>query len=65
MREVRAQDDAFELPVMMNVDGIFRGPRHLRARLDARRDDIVAVKVARAGLGDGAEDAVIGAASHK
>ena len=48
---------------MTDVDGVFRGARHLRPRLDARRDDIVAVEAARAGLGDRAENAVIGAAA--
>ena len=63
MRDLRAQDDAFELSVMTDIDGVFRKPRHLVARLDARRDDIVAVEAAGAGIRHGAEDAVIGAAA--
>ena len=63
VRELRAQDDAFQLSVMTDIDGVFRKPRHLLPRFDAWRDDIVAVKAAGAGLGHGAEDAVIGAAA--
>ena len=37
MRDLRAQDDAFELAVMPDIDGVFRRARHLVARLDARR----------------------------
>ena len=40
MRELRAQDHAFELAVMTDVDGVFRRSRHLVARLDARRQTI-------------------------
>ena len=36
MRELRAQDHAFELAVMMDIDGVFRRTRHLVARLHAR-----------------------------
>ena len=63
MREWRAQDHAFELAVMMNVDGIFRRSRHLVARFHARRQDIVAVEAAGAGVRHRTEDAVIGAAA--
>ena len=63
MRERRAQDHAFELAVMTDVDGVFRRARHLVARLDARRRCVVAVEAAGAGVGHGAEDAVIGAAA--
>ena len=48
---------------MTDVDGVFRRSRHLVARLDARRQDIVAVEAAGAGVRHGAEDAVIGAAA--
>jgi hypothetical protein len=61
--EVRAQDHAFQLAVMADIDGILRGPRHLVARFDAGRDDIVAVETAFARLGHGAEDAIISAAA--
>ena len=63
MRERRAQDHAFELAVMMDVDGILRRSRHLVARFHARRQDVVAVEAAGAGIRHGAEDAVIGAAA--
>ncbi len=63
VRELRTQDDAFQLSVMTDIDGVFRKPRHLLPRFDAWRDDIVAVKAAGAGLGHRAEDAVIGAAA--
>ena len=56
MRDVRAQDHAFELAVMADIDGVFRRSRHLVARLDARRDDIVAVEAAGAGFGHRAKD---------
>src|SRR3954468_1433588 len=36
MRRVRAQDDAFELAVMPDVDGVFCRARHLGAGFDAR-----------------------------
>src|SRR6202011_1150726 len=42
--ELRAEDDAFLLSVMMDIDGVFGGPRHFRARLDAWRSKIVAVE---------------------
>jgi hypothetical protein len=63
VRHMRAQDDAFELPVVTDIDGVFRQPGHFLPRFDAWRDDIVAVEAAGAGLGHGAEDAVIGAAA--
>ena len=63
MREMRAEDHAFQLSVMTDIDGEFREPGHFLPRLDARRDDLVAVEAARARLGHGAEDAVIGAAA--
>src|ERR1700683_2528407 len=63
VRHMRAKDDAFELPVMTDIDGVFRKPGHFLPCLDAWRDDIVAVEATRAGLGQGAEDAVIGAAA--
>src|SRR5258706_15036891 len=46
---------------MADIDRVFRGPRHLFARFDARRDDIVAIKTAFARLGHGVEDALISA----
>ena len=63
MCELRAQDDAFQLSVVTDIDGVFRKPSHLLPRFDAWRHDIVAVKAARACLGHGAEDAVIRAAA--
>ena len=63
MREVRAEDNALQLSVMTDIDGVFRKPRHFLARLEARRDELVAVKASRARLGHGAEDALIGAAA--
>jgi hypothetical protein len=61
--ELGAQDDAFQLSVMADIDGILSGPRHLVARFDAGRDNIVAVEAAFARLGHGTENAVIGAAA--
>ena len=55
MRDRRAQDRAFELAVMPDVDGVFGRARHLVARLDARRLGIAAVELAGAGGGDGAK----------
>src|SRR4051812_23719621 len=63
MREVRAEDHAFELAVMADIDGKFCESGHFLPRLDTRRGELVAVKAARARLGHGAEDAVIGAAA--
>ncbi len=63
MRDRRAQDRAFELPVMPDVDGVFGRARHLVARLDARRHDIAAVELTGAGGGHRIEDALIGAAA--
>ena len=63
MRKRRAQDHAFELAVMMDVDGILRRSRHLVARFHARRQDIVAVEAAGAGIRYRTQDAVIGAAA--
>ena len=63
MREVRAEDDAFQLSVMTDIDGKFCKPGHFLPRLEARRDEVVAVEAARARLGHGAENAVIGAAA--
>ena len=48
---------------MMDVDGILRRARHLVARFHARRQDVVAVEAAGAGVRHGAKDAVIGAAA--
>src|SRR6185437_8355127 len=47
MRDVRAEDDAFELAVMTDVDRIAGQTRHLVARFQPRRDGIVAVEAAR------------------
>src|SRR5713226_30378 len=63
MRVRRAQDDAFELSIMSDVDGIFRRARYLRARLDTRRNGVVAVELSRAGRRDRTKNAVIGAAT--
>ena len=65
MCDLRAEDDAFQLSVMVDIDRIFRGPCHLLARFDAGRDDILAVKMAFARLGHRAEDAVISAAAAR
>jgi hypothetical protein len=63
MREMRTENGAFQLPLMRDVDRVFRSSRYLVARLDTGRDDVVAVEAAGARLGDGAENAVIGAAT--
>jgi hypothetical protein len=63
MRELRAQDDAFELAFVVDVDGVFRRSRDLGLRLDARRGEMVAVELAGAGGCDRAENPVIGAAA--
>jgi len=58
-----AQDHAFEHAIVPDIDGVFRRARHLVARFDARRDDIVAVEAARARLGNAAKNTLIGAAA--
>ena len=59
----RAQDRAFELALVANIDGIDRFAGHLLPRFDARRAFGVAVVLAAAGVGDGAIDVVVGPAA--
>ena len=63
MGDVRTDDQAFELTFMADIDGIFRGPRHLVAGLDPRRDSFIAVEAAATGLSHRAQNIVIGAAA--
>ena len=59
----RAQDHAFELPLVANIDGVDRRAGHLLPRFDARRAFGVAIVLAAAGVGDRAKDVVVGSAS--
>jgi hypothetical protein len=63
VRDVGAQDHAFELPIMADVDGVARRTRHLGAGLDARRTRFLAVEAAGTGIRHRAKNAVIGAAA--
>ncbi|MGB3583189.1 MAG: hypothetical protein WBA40_19050 [Roseiarcus sp.] len=48
---------------MVNIDGVDRRAGDLLARFDARRIFGVAIVFAVAGVGDGAKDVVVGAAT--
>ena len=63
MRDRRAQDHAFELAVMPDVDGVAREPRHLVAGFHPRRDGVVAVEAPRTRLRHRAKNSLIGAAA--
>jgi len=63
VRHLRAQDDAFLLSVVADIDGVSGGPGDLGARLDPRRAGFVAVELAGAGRRHRVENAVIGAAA--
>ena len=53
---------AFELALVAHVDRVDRGAGHLLPRLDARRALRFAIVSAGAGVGDGAQDVVVGPA---
>jgi hypothetical protein len=59
----RAQDHAFELPVVANIYGVDRRAGHLLACFDARRAFGVAIVFSAAGVGDSTKDVVIGSAT--
>ena len=59
----RAQDQSLELPLVTHVDRVDRRAGHLGPRLDPRRALCIAVVAAGAGVGDGAQDVVVRAAS--
>ena len=63
MRVLRAKHEPFELPFMARIDRVFRSPGHLVARFHPRRLPGFAVEAPFAGLGDGAQDVVIGPAT--
>src|SRR5262245_57093867 len=59
MRDLRAEHQAFELPITMDVDRILCRPSHLVARFHTRRQFGVAVVAPRARLCDGTENVVV------
>ena len=63
VRRLRAQDQAFLLVLVTNIDSVFRRAGDLFSRLDARGDDRFALEPAGAGQSDRLEDVVVGAAS--
>src|SRR3954447_25925992 len=62
VREARAKNNAFLLTLMADIDGVFGGSRHFRARFDTGRGNIGAIELAGARFCDCTEDGVISSA---